>query len=563
MRSTSIRRAPQRRAAARAAASMPPLRPVGVRRRGGHGAPRRHRVAQPAVVVVEREAGVVEDRLGVGVEHRSRSPIAPSCAVRRAATMRLNATIAGRRARAPSARHARWCRAAAACRRAAARPRPGCRARSPRTPRRRAARRPSSSRLAGLPRGVEVADASARRCRAGSHIRARPRTLRSPASARAGGLDGGRVVARPARDVTPACARSRRRPTRAATPTCAQQRLGLGERRALAAATSADPQVEVGEAREERDPRRRRLGEVARVAGELLDALAEGVRGVEVAADRHRERLRRLGCVAARRAGRGRGGWRARRPSRRSSARPVGTPGRSRRGTRRRAARRRASVSPASASRRRGEGAHRLEQPVPGLVRGEVGDDERLVDERPHQLGDVVGVDLRRPPRGATAASIEKLPPNTPSAPEAGSLVVAEQSIAPLEQPLHGPLALGDRRVCGCAAAGTGRRGPRGPGRARARRVGPQPARARAADRRAAGRSPPMVAAVESSSRDVVASSARPGRGTAAPPATPRRRPPVTALGAGSGSGSTRQIRLGASPSGTRLVASTPQPGTT
>ena len=83
----------------------------------------------------------------------------------------------------------------------------------------------------------------------------------------------------------------------------------------------------------------------------------------------------------------------------------------------------------------------------------------------------------------------EKLEPSTARRRRQAALAFVEQAVAPLEQGLERPLALRDRRGCGCGAAGTGRSTPAGPRPARGQPAGRRPARWPAGARRAAGRS--------------------------------------------------------------------------
>ena len=93
-----------------------------------------------------------------------------------------------------------------------------------------------------------------------------------------------------------------------------------------------------------------------------------------------------------------------------------------------------------------GDGPDRLEQPVAGRALVSLDVDERLVRERPHDLGHVVRIDAVVAHGGHRGRQIEAADEHR-EAPEHGSVHRIEQLVAPVDQPLQGPLALVDRVV--------------------------------------------------------------------------------------------------------------------
>ena len=94
-----------------------------------------------------------------------------------------------------------------------------------------------------------------------------------------------------------------------------------------------------------------------------------------------------------------------------------------------------------------GELADRLEQAVAGGAGGEVGDDQRLLGERPEELRHVVGDERLGGDGGGGAPTTEKAASEHPQTVQAGPLARGEQAVAPVEEGFERALALGHRRV--------------------------------------------------------------------------------------------------------------------
>ena len=91
-------------------------------------------------------------------------------------------------------------------------------------------------------------------------------------------------------------------------------------------------------------------------------------------------------------------------------------------------------------------GPHRLEQAVPGVSGTALDVHERLVGQRPHEVGHIVVLDSAVAHRGRRGSQVEAAREDG-EAREGGLLGFAQQLVVPVEQPLHRPLSSGGARI--------------------------------------------------------------------------------------------------------------------